>query len=243
MDPDREFLEYRRNPGRETLLALLRSRQEFVYRVCLHVLRHPQDAEDAAQDVLLEITREADRLRDLRQFRHWLGRVALHTALDHRKRRARRARREEAKAAMKNNAHDESVAAVHDALARLSDEDRALILEKYFEGATLETLAARSGVSTVTVWRRLALAIDRLKQRLAQAGLAAVIPGLESILESIPAYVRGPGSCLVIRRPQVRDRYRRRSRRECKDRSPRARRRRGPAPDAGRRRRRDAIRA
>jgi len=47
------FLEYKKRPGNGALARLLECHQDAVYSVCRHVLRHPQDAEDACQEVLL----------------------------------------------------------------------------------------------------------------------------------------------------------------------------------------------
>jgi len=74
----------------DRISGLLRVYRERIYSLCLRVLRHPQDAEDAAQEVLLEILEGSTRTLGIRSFEDWVYRVALHTALDVRKKRARR---------------------------------------------------------------------------------------------------------------------------------------------------------
>ena len=184
---DRAFQDYRTRPGPDTLRALLSAHQSTVYTLCFQVLRRAHDAEDAAQDALLEIIRGLGGLREPRAFKRWLCRVTLHTALDHLRLRNRRTRHEETRAAMSPLPRDPAAEAVHDALARLDDDDRCLIVEKFFERATLEEIGARDGVSAAAVAKRVDRAKERLKQKLTRAGLASVVPGVDAILEaSIP---------------------------------------------------------
>ena len=183
---DRAFSDYRVRPGRDALIALLRSHQWTVYNVCFQVLRREHDAEDAAQETLLEVARGVDQIREPRAFKRWLCRTALHTALDHRRRRDRRARREEEKAAMTPlGPPDPAVDALHDALARLDDDDRCLLVEKYFEQSTLEQLARREGLSAAAVGKRVDKARERLKKLMAGTGMTVTVPAVDALLESI----------------------------------------------------------
>jgi len=58
------FLEYKKRPGKAALARLLERHQDAVYSVCHHVLRHPQDAEDACQEVLLEVARQVNAIEE-----------------------------------------------------------------------------------------------------------------------------------------------------------------------------------
>ena len=166
------------------LRELLRTHQATVYTICFQVLRRAHDAEDAAQEALLEIARGIGTLREPRALKRWICRLALHTALDHRRRRDRRIRHEEARAAMNRPTPDPVIDAVHDALSILDDRDRCLLVERYFERATLEEIAARDGVSAAAVSKRVEHAKEKLKGRLGAAGLAAFAPRVDSALES-----------------------------------------------------------
>src|SRR5258706_4453805 len=75
--------EYLKRPGADSLLGLLRDHQDVVYTICLNVLEHPQDAEDAAQEALLEVASGLGRLREARAFRSWLFRLVYRTAGGH----------------------------------------------------------------------------------------------------------------------------------------------------------------
>src|SRR5437867_5532276 len=94
------FDRWQQQPNRETLLRLLVESQHSVYNACFQVLRHPQDAEDAAQEVLLEILDGINAIPDLPSFKRWLYRVSFHTAVDFRRKRTRRAAHEQRAALM-----------------------------------------------------------------------------------------------------------------------------------------------
>src|SRR5688572_10066736 len=194
---DPAFLEWRTQPSTETLRRLLRANQDRVYSLCFQVLRHEQDAEDAAQASLLEIARGVGSIADPGAFSSWLYRVCLHNALNLRRERRRRRDREERSAAMTPvadpQAQDDVRDAVHDALARLEDDERALVVEHYFEKMTLVDLGSRRGVSGVAMWKRLENAKEKLKRSLAGAGFAIAGTALAAVLEAAEFTPAPPG--------------------------------------------------
>src|SRR5690349_14001356 len=94
------FDAYRARPGRETLLALLEEQQDRVYNLCYQVLRHPENAEDAAQQVLMSLLDALPRLSDGAHLKQWLHRAAFHVSLDLKKVQKRRRERETKAGAM-----------------------------------------------------------------------------------------------------------------------------------------------
>ncbi|HEX6049918.1 MAG TPA: sigma factor, partial [Gemmatimonadaceae bacterium] len=58
------------------LTALVEGIQDSVYRLSLRMLWHPQDAEDAAQDILFKIVTSISTFRGESSFRTWALRVA-----------------------------------------------------------------------------------------------------------------------------------------------------------------------
>ena len=168
------FLEYKKRPGRAALARLLERHQDAVYTLCRQVLRHPQDAEDACQEILLEVSRQVDAIDEPEKFAGWLYRTALHTALDLKRQRGRR-RIREARAVPASAAEtSEPAEALHQGLAGLDDTSRTLVVEHYFGRRPLRELAAERGVSEVAVWKRLSSARERLKKVLGSASVAAL---------------------------------------------------------------------
>jgi RNA polymerase sigma factor (sigma-70 family) len=166
-----DFDGWKRRPDPVSLSALLESVEPRVERICRRILRDPHDAEEAKQEVLLEIASGLDAINDGAHFDRWVGRVAFRTALDRLRMRRRRVAREHAAAGRAPNgtARDDEL---HEAMSRLDDNDRDLIIERYFDRRTFREMGRRHGISAVAVRKRIAGAQNRLKRM-----LGCAIPG------------------------------------------------------------------
>jgi RNA polymerase sigma-70 factor (ECF subfamily) len=180
---------YRARPCRETRVALLEAHQDTVYNLCAQVLRHPQDAQDAAQQVLMSLLDALPRLTDAVHLKQWLHRAAYHASLDLKKTAKRRREREARVALMAESKHppisDEAADAVQVHVAQLDDELRSLVVEHYFDQKPLGELAGERGVSTVAVWKKLERAREQLRETLTRAGYASALPGLDGFFASM----------------------------------------------------------
>jgi RNA polymerase sigma-70 factor (ECF subfamily) len=189
--------EYRTNRSREALLGLLESCQHPVYNVCFQVLRHRQDAEDAAQEALLKTLDGLRSMSDIERFEPWLYRVALNTAINHRKRAACRAVHESRRLSMDEAPSRSEVlhAALYEALVHLDDDSRRLVLQHFFERRSLEEIGRERGCSSVAVWKRIDKAKELLRRALAGSGYASAIQNLDLLFHSIEP-VSAPASLL-----------------------------------------------
>src|SRR5258707_7048608 len=70
---------------------LVREVADDVYRLSLRVLWHPQDAEDATQEILVKVVTRLDSFRGEAAFTTWAYRVAANHLLSTRRRRAEQA--------------------------------------------------------------------------------------------------------------------------------------------------------
>ena len=147
------FDHWKSDPTRAALIRLLESSQFLVFGVCHEVLRHRHDAEDATQRVLLEIQKGMDQAGDAEHFLRRIRLTAFRTALDFRRDRRRRVDRERKAAEMNPTPSlpDDVREAIHEAMAGLDDESRGLVIEHYFEKATLDEIGTRRGVSGAAV--------------------------------------------------------------------------------------------
>lgn len=75
---------------RQALEELIREVQDDVYGLSLQMLWHPEDAEDAAQEILVRVITNLGGFRGESSFRTWVYRVASNHLLTTRKRRAER---------------------------------------------------------------------------------------------------------------------------------------------------------
>ena len=93
--PDRQLLEsFVTHHNAAAFEVLVRRHGPMVLGVCRRILRHAQDAEDAFQATFLVLVRNGSSLRQRMRSGNWLYGVAYRTALQARRRSARRRRKE-----------------------------------------------------------------------------------------------------------------------------------------------------
>jgi RNA polymerase sigma-70 factor (ECF subfamily) len=195
------FEAYRSEPTRESLEQLLRAYANTVYNLCYQILLHPQNAEDASQKVFLEIMRRMDKIKNGDHFKRSLIRMSFHVALNEKRSSKTRLGYERETASMRSSDQNpggepETLAALHEHVARLDDELQNLVVDYYFGDKNLERLAAERGCSTVTVWKRLEKAKEALRKSLVGAGLAGLASLAGSTLEAMTP-VPAPDSLLT----------------------------------------------
>jgi RNA polymerase sigma factor (sigma-70 family) len=187
------FQAWKLKPSEETLIALLGGLQGPLRRLCYRVLGHSQDAEDAAQKVLLELLKALPGLPDLDRVRGWLYRASILTAISLKKSRKRRRRHESAERPKSDpSLSDEDCDAVHRQIADLDDELRRVVIDYYFERKTLAELAAGNRCSTGAVWKKLQRALELLRRSLSRAGIAGGAAALVGFLEACSAGATAP---------------------------------------------------
>lgn len=72
---------------REALENLVRCIQDHVYKLALRMLAHPEDAEDAAQEILIKVITHLSSFRKESKFMTWIYRISANHLLTTRKRR------------------------------------------------------------------------------------------------------------------------------------------------------------
>lgn len=116
---------------RAALDSVLRAVQADIYAVALRFLWHPQDAEDATQEILLRIVKGLAGFRGESGFRTWAYRVACNTLITMGKRRM-----EAQSLSFDTLGEDLARGLSDDAVAADTDPDRALLLEEVRIGCT-----------------------------------------------------------------------------------------------------------
>jgi RNA polymerase sigma-70 factor (ECF subfamily) len=185
---DRELLRRfaaRRDEG--AFAQLVWRHGALVWAVCLRVLRHRQDAEDAFQATFLVLARKAPSVRWRADIGNWLYAVAVRTALKVRAAAARQQRHErrlpEGAAEPPCPAcRDELRPVLDEELGRLPDKYRAPVVLHYLEGKTYAEAARILGWPEGTVAARLARARRLLRGRLVRRGVALSAGSLAVVL-------------------------------------------------------------
>jgi RNA polymerase sigma factor (sigma-70 family) len=197
---DRELLaRFVSHRDEEAFAELVRRHAPLVRGVCLRVLSHSQDAEDAFQATFFVLARRANSVRWRDSVSGWLYGVARHMAKTA-KRAASRRRAHETQAARSSKLirpdHTtvrELGAILDDELERLPARYRDPLLICYLQGYTRDQAARKIGLPLRTLDRRLARGRELLRARLTRRGLtlsaAMLAAGLaqESAAAAVPA--------------------------------------------------------
>ena len=146
---------------------------KLAFHVAYSVLRHPQDAEDVAQDAFIRARRSFHRLRDRDRFRAWLARLVWRMALDLRRGDKNRRSRED-KVAVPDTTpshedqvlEDERSRRLWAAIDLLPEAQRLVVVLTSIQEHSVKDVAALMELPEGTVKSRLFTARQRLQELL-----------------------------------------------------------------------------
>lgn len=174
----------------ETAFAeLVRRHGRMVWGVCRRRLDRREDAEDAFQATFLILAVKVRSIRAPSALPGWLHRTATRMALRHASATAHDFTEEppaDGLEAFAELARKEAVAAIDEELLRLPRRYREAIVLFHLEGLDRKQVAARLGVSEITVKALLARGRSLLRSRLARRGVALPLL-LPLAVEPVPA--------------------------------------------------------
>jgi RNA polymerase sigma-70 factor (ECF subfamily) len=161
----------------EALARLLALHKEALLTFCYGILGHVEDAEDVAQETLLQALRALAGYRGEAAFRTWLFRIAVRLCLRHRAARRPTVLLVEESAGLPSAPSSEAVALtrlrVLEALRHLQPRHRVLLLLKEREEWSVTEIAVAMGWSAIRVKNELARArraLVELRRREADEG-------------------------------------------------------------------------
>lgn len=140
-----------------------------IFKYCFHMLRHKQEAEDAAQEVFIKAYRKYENLKDKQAFGSWLYKIAYRYCLN-----VARRKRLLTFVPMFDNDLLESVEEIQYEISidvditamldKLSPADRTIIYLKVMEDKNYEEIAAIMGISKVAARKQYERAKTRLRK-------------------------------------------------------------------------------
>jgi RNA polymerase sigma-70 factor (ECF subfamily) len=156
----------------EAFGSLFDAYKNLVYRLAYLMLGSPEEAEDALQEVFLQVYRSLASYQETRAaFTTWLYRVTLNHCLNRRRRWRYRLLPFEAAhsrvQARERSAGDwEDAECVHQALLRLSERLRAVVVLRYYAGLSYAEIAQSLEIPLGTVKSRLDKGLRTLREEL-----------------------------------------------------------------------------
>jgi RNA polymerase sigma-70 factor, ECF subfamily len=154
----------------DIVVNLVRQHLTVAYRLARAILLDDHEAEDAVQDACLIAWRRRSTLRDPDRFGAWFDRILINGCRDRLRSRQRQRVRAIALQAGWHERTDPAPAAddlgLDEALDRLDPDHRIVVLLRYWQDLSLESIADRLGVPLGTVKSRLHYALRTLRTRL-----------------------------------------------------------------------------
>ena len=148
-------------------LELFHQHRARVQRLCYGYLNSASESEDLFQEIMTNVWNSLPGFRGDSQPGTWLYRIAVNTALMHRRRQRPTEELPEladhAVGPQQNLEQQERLAALHRAIATLSDQDR-LIITLLLEGLSYREIAEITGITVNYV----GVKINRIKQAIEQ---------------------------------------------------------------------------
>lgn len=140
--------------------VLVRRHRTRIYRIALRMLSDPHDAEDVAQDVVIQLWTALAGFAGESSFTTWLYRIVVNRCLTTVRRRKPTRPILESDAPVEPGADEQVLArdrarAVKAAVAALPDDQRAVLVLHQFEGLTYQEVATILRLSEPTVRGRL----------------------------------------------------------------------------------------
>jgi RNA polymerase sigma-70 factor (ECF subfamily) len=156
--------------------ALVHAYESRLYRLALSMLNDPAEADEATQDAFIKALGHLDSYRGEASLATWLYAIALNVCRGRLRQRRARARLAQVWRTLRlaeklAEPHPEQITiargtdrAVWQALQRLNDQKREVIVLRYYHDLKLDDIAQAVGVSERTVRTRLQQAHDQLRE-------------------------------------------------------------------------------
>ena len=142
--------------------------QDTVYRVALHALGSPQDADDAVQEVFLRLYTTQKPFEGEEHLRRWLLRVTVNWCRDVLRSPWRRRRVPLDQLPADPQFREPEKQALYQTVMALPERYRMVLVLFYYEELTVKEIAALLGLEVSAVTTRLSRARAKLKQQLGE---------------------------------------------------------------------------
>jgi RNA polymerase sigma factor (sigma-70 family) len=181
----RDFREHRSERAFEQIVARYAG---LVYGVAFRTVRNRQLAEEISQDVFVLFARRAPSLMEPGALAAWLHRTSWFLASRTLRSELRRQRKMEKFQQHFDSSDEDSWETIKplldEAVHRLGEEDRRVLMLRYFEDLTSKEIAERLDLSAEAAQKRCARATERLAQLLRGRGVAASVATLAAGLST-----------------------------------------------------------
>lgn len=154
---DQVYIDSILNGDANAFAVLVDRYKDLVYTLALRMMKHTEEAEEAAQDTFIKVYKSLDKFKGESKFSTWIYRVAYNTCLDRLKKNKRQQYTVEINEytehqvktldnALENIEAKEREQTIQDCLALLPSEDSFLLTLYYFEELSLDEIGKIVGL-------------------------------------------------------------------------------------------------
>lgn len=186
------LIQFRNTGSEDAFHQLVRIYAGLVYSVAKRRSSSATLAEDIAQKVFIRLAKAPPNVTTSSALTAWLHRTTLNTTIDLWRSESRRRQREEQAFLMQNvtpdaNVWEEIAARLDEAIDQLNDEERRVILLRFFDRKPMRDVGAVLGISEDAAKMRVSRAVERLRGQLGVAS-ASVLGALlvDKAVEAAP---------------------------------------------------------
>ncbi|MBN1507894.1 MAG: RNA polymerase sigma factor [Sedimentisphaerales bacterium] len=155
---------------RTAYAVLVRRHYDHAFLVCLGVLGHVHDAEDATQEAMIKGFERIRQLRQASQFGPWVATIARNLSVNQLRKRKTTDKAIDAEEILRRREGRSAHEDLEQAVARLPWDLRLPLVMYYFDGQNVKTVAERLEISTSGVYQKLRDAIKELHEILTTQG-------------------------------------------------------------------------
>ena len=201
---DLDLLEqYARLNSEEAFATLVHRHLDLVYSAALRQVRSAQLAEEVAQSVFTDLSRNTQKLKPKTILSAWLYQVTRRTAIDVIRRESRRQFRERIALEMTDmnstsSAWTQIEPLLDEAMEALDETDRSAVLLRYFENKSLREVGQTLGTSEDAAQKRVGRAVERLREFFAKHGVSLGASGLVVVIAANAVQAAPVGLALTI---------------------------------------------
>jgi RNA polymerase sigma-70 factor (ECF subfamily) len=164
-ESEKELIACCRDGDRSAYVTLVKAHTRRVFAICLGCLGNVHDAEDMAQQTLLNGFSKIRQIRNDERFGPWISRIAKNLCIDLiRKQKLRHSSLSRDVVASRDGA--KTFPSLERALARLPEESRLVLMLFYFDGRSTRAIAEALSIREAAVQARLSRARKRLRKLL-----------------------------------------------------------------------------
>ena len=166
------------NQKEEALYSVLYDRyMDKVFRKCMSFVKNEDVAMDMVQDILLKAYTRLDRFKGNSKFSTWLYAITYNYCVEHYRKETRYTQIDINEGAdiaepddqFLNDLQSSRTTKLKKALQRISEEDRDLLVMKYYQNVSIKELMDKLQLTESAVKMRLARARQRIKHLISQA--------------------------------------------------------------------------